>query len=753
MALSRHSTRPLRRLRAVAALAALCAIAAPAAPAAADCPGAPAACPYVSGSQIGQRGEGVLRFPQTVALGPDGSVYVGDQSSNIVQVFGRDGTFQREVGVAGTRPGELGPVGAVAVAGDNSLLVADGRDRINRFDANGQLLNAFGSSGTDVGQFHFGAGGGHDSPAGGGLAIIGETLFVSDSFNDRVQRMQLDGSNAAELIAPGQLNNPRGLAVSGTRLIVADDHNHRLAVYDTGGRFLSAVGAGQGQGQNQLSFPFGVGVDPQGRVFVADDLNHRVVRFGPKSKYPYKARWGSYGSAPGQLAYPRALAVDAGGEIFVTNTGNDRIDVFDRTGTLLRSFGQSGRAPGQFNAPLGVGADANGYRAVVDSVNGRIELLNADGTVAAVWGSPAPGPTILPNPVAVVFDATGNAYVLDQRRARIVVFDRTTGLPARTIGSQGSGPGQLLDPSALAIDALGTISVADTGNERIARFNIDGSYLGAITDVGRTRGIAVTPDSSRTYVAGTNSRITVYDAADAVITEFGGVGSKLGKLAAPGQITLDAAGDLWVADRGNSRVQQFGPNGERLSAFGTRGIGPGQFINPTGVNINCNGTLTVTDTKNNRVQQFALAAPAVAPCSGLGPIANPPVPKLPTLPTPLGPAVTVKVLRATSLFGSRVLPLRVGCDTVCTMDVTATLTERSKPRSRKKAFSVSLRPTTVKLPAGETKVVRLTLSRAQVKSLRRALKRRKGMTLSLQLVATADAGDPTTVSRQLPATG
>lgn len=733
---------------------ALCAFALPAAPAAADCPGAASAvCPYVSSSQIGQRGEGVLRFPQTVALGPDGSVYVGDQSSNIVQVFGRDGTFQREVGVAGTRPGELGPVGAVAVAGDNTLLVADGRDRIHRFDGSGQLLNAFGSGGTSVGQFHFGAGGGHDAPAGGGLAIVGETLFVSDSFNDRVQRMQLDGSNAAELIAPGQLSNPRGLAVNGTRLIVADDHNHRLAVYDTGGHFLSSVGSGQGQGQNQLSFPFGVGLDPQGRVFVADDLNHRVVRFGPKSKYPYKARWGSYGTAPGQLAYPRALAVDGTGEIYVTNTGNDRIDVFDRTGTLLRSFGQSGRAPGQFNTPLGVGADANGYRAVADSVNGRIELLAPDGSTAAVWGSPAPGPTILPNPVAVVFDAVGNAYVLDERRARIVVFDRATGLPSRTIGSQGSGPGQMLDPMALAIDAAGMISVADTGNERIARFGIDGTYFGAVTGVGRTRGIAVAPDGSRTYVAGTNSRVTVYDAAGAVITEFGGVGTKLGKLAAPGQITLDAAGNLWVADRGNSRVQEFGPNGERLLTFGTRGIGPGQFINPTGVNINCNGTLTVTDTKNNRVQQFALAAPAVAPCVGLGPIANPPVPRLPTLPTPLGPAVSVRVLRATSLFGSRVLPLRVGCDTVCTLEATATLTERAKPRSRKKAFSVSLRPVTVKLPAGETKVVRLTLSRKQVTGLRRALKRRKGLTLTLQLVATADAGDPTTVSRQLPATG
>jgi tripartite motif-containing protein 71 len=742
-------TRLLRR----AAATALAALALPVAPAAADCPGAGAACPYLASAQIGNRGEGVLRFPQTVAIGPDGLVYVGDQSSNIVQVFSPDGTFQREVGVAGTRPGELGPVGAVAVAGDNTLLVADGRDRIHRFDAAGNLLGTFGTSGTQVGQFHFGAGGGHDAPAGGGLAIAGQTLFVSDSFNDRVQRMQLDGSGAAELIAPGQLNNPRGLTISGTRLIVADDHNHRLAVYDTGGRFLQAVGAGQGQGVNQLSFPFGVAVDPQGRVFVADDLNHRVVRFGPRSKYLYKARWGSYGTGPGQLAYPRAIAVDPSGLVYVTNTGNDRIDVFDRSGTLLRSFGQSGRAPGQFNTPIGAAADANGFRAVADSVNGRIEVLNPDGSTAAVWGSPAPGPTILPNPVAVVFDAAGNAYVLDQRRARIVVFDRATGLPSRTIGSQGSGPGNMLDPSALAIDAAGALYVADTGNERIVRFALDGTYLGATTGVGRTRGIAVTPDGSRTYVAGTNSRITVYDAANAVVAEFGGVGRTLGKLAAPGQIALDAAAHLWVADRGNSRVQEFGPSGERLGTFGSRGIGPGQFINPTGVAVDCNGMLTVTDTKNNRVQQFALAAPATTPCAPLGPVANPPVPKLPTLPTPLGPQVTARVLRATHLFGSRVLPLRVGCDTICTVKATATLTERSKPRKRRKAVSVSLRPVTTKLPAGETKVVRLTLSHTQVARLRRALGRRKGLTLTLQVLATADAGDPTTVSRRQIATG
>ena len=37
---------------------------------------------------------------------------------------------------------------------------------------------------------------------------------------------------------PGTLANPRGIAVRGTRLVVADDQNHRAVVFDTGGRLL-----------------------------------------------------------------------------------------------------------------------------------------------------------------------------------------------------------------------------------------------------------------------------------------------------------------------------------------------------------------------------------------------------------------------------------------------------------------------------------------------------------------------------------
>jgi DNA-binding beta-propeller fold protein YncE len=748
----------------VAVAAVVAALAAFATPALADCPGSSSAdCPYSQVAQTGQRGGGVLRFPQAVAVGPDGNVYVTDQGSHLVQQFQANGTWMRDIGSAGTRPGELTAIGAVAVTGDNHVVVADGgTNRIVRFDVFGNPLGSWGGPGTDLGRFHFGAGGGNDAAAGGGLAASGSTLYIVDTGNDRVVRFNESGGNGTEIVPPGTLQNPRGVAVRATRMLVADDQHHRVAAFDTGGKLLASIGAGRGAGPGQLNFPYGVAIDPQGRVFVADDMNQRIVRYStPATGYKYKARWGSYGTGPAQLAYPRGAATNANGELFVANTGNDRIDVFDASGQLKRSFGTSGRATGQFDAPLGVAADAGGLRAVTDSVNGRVQVLNPDGSVATTWGSPNPGPTILPDPVAVAFDGAGNGFVLDGRRSRIVVFDRATAQSPRTIASEGSGPGQLLAPQALAIEASGNIDVADTGNERIARFAADGSYLGSFATDAAPRGIAVAPDGSRIYVADSANRITVYDGGGTELDQFGGTGSKLGKLNAPAQIALDPAGNLWVADRGNNRVQQFGPNGERLLALGQRGVADGQFIHPTGISVDCNSKLTVTDSDNNRVTTLQLAAPvANAACASLPAPAPAPALKLPTLPEPLGPQLTTRILRKAGLLTARNLPVRIGCDTTCKLTATATFVQRGKPKTvgkgkKKKVVkpvSIELEPITVTIPAGTSKIVRLAVSRTQAATLKKALKGRKGLDVTLQLDATAAAGPPTSVTTRLRAT-
>jgi tripartite motif-containing protein 71 len=740
-----------------------------AATAAADCPGGlPAGtCAYTTAGQVGERTGGVLRFPQAVAVGADGAVYVADQKTHAITVFNPDGSFRRDYGFSGSKPGQLTSVGGVAVAGDGSVFVTTGANRVDRFAPDGSLLRSWGKTGQGIGEFVFGSGGGNDSPAGGGISVYGNTVYVADSRNDRIQRFNLDGTGGNVLVGPGILSTPMGVTVRKTRVLVADDENHRIAVFDTGGKSLGFIGQGEGSTGGQLKNPYDVAIDAAGRVFVADDLNHRIVRYGPQPDYKYKARWGSYGTAPGKQAFPRGIATDAAGLIYVTNTGNDRVDVYDNSGRLLRSMGRSGRASGQFDTPAGVAADSSGVRAVADSVNGRVQLLGPDGAVVSVIGSPNPGPTILPDPVATAFDAGGNAYVLDQRSGKIVVFSRATGLPFRTIGSEGSGPGKLLAPSALAISPGGTIYVADTGNQRVARYTTSGTVLTdfpAATPGKSPRGVAISADGARVYVAtASDSRIRAYDPTGKELVEFGGVGTKIGKLVSPAQISLDPAGNVWVADRGNSRVQEFGPNGERLAAFGGRGTGPGQFLRPESVAVDCHGTVTVSDTDNNRVQQFTLAAPSAATCTGLAPFAVPPTPKYPVLPAPDGPQMTVKVLRKASIVGTRNLPIQIGCDTACTITASATITPRNapirppKPKKGKrppapKRVVITLKAPLKQISAAGTGLVRLTFSQFAAAQLKKALGPYRGLDAEVQLTASGDAGDPTSQTLNLKLT-
>ena len=62
--------------------------------------------------------------------------------------------------------------------------------------------------------------------------------------------------------------------------------------------------------------------------------------------YRVVTRWGRQGNGPGQFDGPQGLAVDSRGELYVTDAGNCRIQVFNRRGKYLRSWGDCGEGFG-----------------------------------------------------------------------------------------------------------------------------------------------------------------------------------------------------------------------------------------------------------------------------------------------------------------------------------------------------------------------------------------------------------------------
>jgi hypothetical protein len=69
-------------------------------------------------------------------------------------------------------------------------------------------------------------------------------------------------------------------------------------------------------------------------------------------------------------------------------------------------------------------------------------------------------------------------------------------------------------------------------------------------------------------------------------------------------VAVDASGNIYVADRGNHRIQKFTSTGTFLSKWGTAGSGAGQFSAPFGVAVDASGDIYVADSNNDRIQKF-----------------------------------------------------------------------------------------------------------------------------------------------------
>jgi hypothetical protein len=83
-----------------------------------------------------------------------------------------------------------------------------------------------------------------------------------------------------------------------------------------------------------FSGPFGVFLGSADRVYVADDLAHRVLVFDKHRQLVQTI--GKKGSQAGDFAWLDGITVDSEGKLYVADTGNDRIQVLDRTGRAIK---------------------------------------------------------------------------------------------------------------------------------------------------------------------------------------------------------------------------------------------------------------------------------------------------------------------------------------------------------------------------------------------------------------------------------
>jgi sugar lactone lactonase YvrE len=260
--------------------------------------------------------------------------------------------------------------------------------------------------------------------------------------------------------------------------------------------------------------------------------------------------------------------------------GNNAIAGNYLSGTSI-TFGTTTSGSGRALALAGVSLDQN----VIDAHGGPAGSDWTGGLVPSPTGS---GPAVLaqfPSPSCITVDASGNLYVGDSSLNTIQQISPTgvTSLVAGSSGSGGStdgtGSGALFNqPAGITINSSGVLFVADTGNSTIRK---------------------IAPGNIVTTFAGSAGTKGSQDATGSFAT-----------FNAPVGISLDALGNLFVADSKNATIRKVSPAGAVTTFSGTAGVTgstdlPARFNAPFGLSVNFSTSIVyVADSSNNTIRKI-----------------------------------------------------------------------------------------------------------------------------------------------------
>ncbi len=578
--------------------------------------------------------------PRGIALDSAGNLYVAEMENPRVRKIS-NGVVTTVAG-GGFALGDNGPAASaqlkepldVAVDAAGNLYIADGGDHRIRMVSNGVITTIAGNGTQGYG--------GDNGPA-----------------------------------TSAQINYPTALAVdSAGNLYIADSGNNRIRKV-SGGVITTVAGDGtRGYGGDggpatsaRLAAPAGVEVDSAGNLYIADLGNLRVRKVA-NGLITTIAGTGSPGYAgdngpatSAQMEGPLHVASDAAGNLYIADGIDHRIRQVSggviTTAVGNGSFGYSGdngpAADAQLDLPWGVAVDAAGSVYIADYSNYRVRKVSG-GNITTVAGNGVYGfsgdngaatDAKLRSPAAVAVDAGGSLYIADywDHRVRKV----SNGVITTVAGNGGSGSAgdngpatsaSLSKPSGAAVDAAGNLYIADASNNRIRKVSngVITTFAGGGTTLGdngpavnaKLSGpVSVALDSAgNLYIADTGNH-RIRKVSNGVITTVAGNGTygfsgddgpAVGaQLYQPTGVAVDAAGNIFIVDRGNYRIRRvsngkiFTIGGNGTSGFSGDGspANAGQFIDPFSVAVDSAGIVYVSDRSNHRIRSLTPGGPSL----------------------------------------------------------------------------------------------------------------------------------------------
>jgi sugar lactone lactonase YvrE len=515
---------------------------------------------YAGNGQSGYSGDGgaatsaQLRLPTSVAIDTAGNLYIGDASYTIRKV---DALTQTISTVAGNgTPGFSGDGGLAtkaSIGGADGLLVdkagniyiADfSNNRIRKVDAITHFISTIAGNGTQgfSGDSALATAAELSGPQGVAEDTKGN-IYFADFNNNRIRK--IDGST--QIISTVAGNGVAGYAGDGTvatlaevtPLSVATDTSDNIYIPENSNR-IRKINAGTGN----ISTIAGTGT----AAFAGDG--------GP--------------ALSAELAHPVAIILDNTGNIFISDENNDRVRKISATtqnistlaGDYLSYGGDGGVATSAvFNLPEDVAFDRSGNLYISDAHDYRIRKISlATNIITTVAGNGAAGYTkdslpadssALNFPEGVVTDSLGNVFFCDLDNYRIREI-KTTDNKLYNFAGNGSSSGSfqnntpaaqayLSNPQGIAMDTAGNVFVADWGLSMVLKID-------AITKI-------------VTAVAGTGAWGSGGDGGPATNAQ----------LFFPWDVTLDRAGNIYIADAENARIRKVDASTNIITTFAGNG--------------------------------------------------------------------------------------------------------------------------------------------------------------------------------------
>jgi len=571
---------------------------------------------YVGGGQAGGAALSVdLPGPTAAIRDAAGNTYIAvPYATYVFKLSGGTVTTFAGTGIEGFG-GDGGPAGSAILAlpsgltidSKGNIYIADyGDPRIRMIDTSGNITTVAGNGtrcepATDAcgdggpaskGEFNF--------PLGVAVDSAGN-IFVADAFDNRIRRIDAVTSIITTYAGNGvpcpkatgscgdggspigsTLNYPQSVAFDGAgNLYIADTRDNRIRMIPAGGATITTVaGTGAiciptgkcGDGglatAANLHMPMSVFVDPSSNLYIADTYSNKI-RF--------------------------------------VNAGTHAISTV--AGTGVQGFAGDGAAAtsAELNFPTSVFLDGSGNLVIADKGNQRVRQISG-GNISTLAGGGLGndgGPAlnaILANPFNVAEDATGNLYIADTANNRIRFVNAKT-LAISTIAGTGvegytgdGGPAlsaTLDGPTGVAVDSSGDLYIADTSNLVIRKVNASTQTIATYAGNGNACALGNVPNQ-----CGDNGPATA------------------ATFSTPMSITLDSAGNLYIADYTVHRVREVNASTQIITTIAGVGIagkggngGPAtaaHLSHPSGVAVDSTGNVYIDDSYNNEIRRITV---------------------------------------------------------------------------------------------------------------------------------------------------